>query len=154
MNETVKKLNELLASLSLFYQNIRCLHWNLTGENFFPFHKQLNDLYDDVADDIDTVAERLRAMNFIAEHRFTEYLKQSAISEINAVGRDQDESAKLVILGINSILTILNSIRVSASDNEDYATTALSESMMLSYQKKLWMYSMIGSRKTGISKYL
>ena len=33
-----EKLNLLLASYSVFYQNTRGAHWNIKGEKFFELH--------------------------------------------------------------------------------------------------------------------
>lgn len=32
------KLNNLLANYQLFYQNLRGLHWNIKGRDFFELH--------------------------------------------------------------------------------------------------------------------
>jgi starvation-inducible DNA-binding protein len=33
-----EKLNGLLAIFQIFYQNLRVLHWNIKGKNFFKLH--------------------------------------------------------------------------------------------------------------------
>lgn len=40
-----EKLNELLADYSIFYQNIRGYHWNITGDKFFELHVKFQELY-------------------------------------------------------------------------------------------------------------
>jgi starvation-inducible DNA-binding protein len=32
------ELNDLLANYQLFYQNLRGLHWNIKGKEFFELH--------------------------------------------------------------------------------------------------------------------
>ena len=39
-----EKLNELLADYSIFYQNIRGYHWNITGDKFFELHYKFQEL--------------------------------------------------------------------------------------------------------------
>lgn len=34
VDQLVPPLNELLANLQLYYQNLRGLHWNIKGNNF------------------------------------------------------------------------------------------------------------------------
>ncbi len=34
------KLQELLASLHIFYSNLRGIHWNIKDTNFFVIHKK------------------------------------------------------------------------------------------------------------------
>ena len=33
--DSVEKLNGLLANFQIYYQNLRGLHWNIKGKNFF-----------------------------------------------------------------------------------------------------------------------
>ncbi len=37
------KLQELLASLHIFYSNLRGIHWNIKDTNFFVIHKKLKN---------------------------------------------------------------------------------------------------------------
>ena len=43
--ELAIKLTDLLANYSVFYQNVRGYHWNITGEKFFELHVKFEELY-------------------------------------------------------------------------------------------------------------
>jgi len=55
-------LNELLADMHVLYVKARNYHWNITGDQFFVLHAEFEKLYDGLAEDIDAVAERIRAI--------------------------------------------------------------------------------------------
>ena len=41
---TVSALQQLLADFQVFYTNLRGLHWNVKGKNFFVLHSQFENL--------------------------------------------------------------------------------------------------------------
>ena len=44
----VIELNVLLADYEVFYQNLRGLHWNIKGREFFELHEKFEELYKDI----------------------------------------------------------------------------------------------------------
>ena len=55
----VNGLNQLLADYQVFYQNLRGFHWNIKGHGFFVLHGKFEDMYNDVANKVDEIAERM-----------------------------------------------------------------------------------------------
>ena len=54
-------LKQLLADYQIFYSNLRGLHWNIKGHGFFVLHAKFEELYDDVSEKADELAERQNA---------------------------------------------------------------------------------------------
>lgn len=52
-------LNLLLANFQVYYQNLRGLHWNIKGKNFFELHVKFEELYTDAQEKVDMIAERI-----------------------------------------------------------------------------------------------
>ena len=59
-NEMTEKLIIILASLYSLGLKTQNYHWNVTGENFYQYHKLLEKLYKDNLNSIDTLAEHIR----------------------------------------------------------------------------------------------
>jgi starvation-inducible DNA-binding protein len=57
--ELSQKLNQLLADYQLFYQNLRGLHWNIKGKEFFELHLKFEEYYNDAVVKVDEIAERI-----------------------------------------------------------------------------------------------
>ena len=55
----VSELNGLLANFQIYYQNLRGLHWNIKGKNFFELHVKFEEFYTDSQVKIDDIAERI-----------------------------------------------------------------------------------------------
>lgn len=54
-----EKMNLYLANQEVAYIKLHNLHWYVKGRSFFTLHAKLEELYDQTAEIIDAVAERL-----------------------------------------------------------------------------------------------
>ena len=48
--ELENDLNDFLSNLQIFYQNLRGLHWNIKGNQFFVLHAKFESYYDQTAE--------------------------------------------------------------------------------------------------------
>jgi starvation-inducible DNA-binding protein len=74
-------LTQLLADEHVLYNKTRNYHWNVTGPSFMELHKLYESQYDELAEMIDSVAERIRSIGHYAEGRLKELLKISVLDE-------------------------------------------------------------------------
>lgn len=58
--KVVEALQQLLADYQVFYTNLRGFHWNIKGHGFFVLHSKFEDMYNDAAEKVDELAERIR----------------------------------------------------------------------------------------------
>ena len=61
--ELSENLNKLLADYQLFYQNLRGLHWNIKGREFFELHLKFEEYYNDAVIKVDEIAERILTLD-------------------------------------------------------------------------------------------
>ena len=47
--------SDLGNCLNVFFRKLQNYHWNIHGESFFRIHEKLEEYYDDVAKDVDSV---------------------------------------------------------------------------------------------------
>ena len=59
VESVVAALKQLLADYQIFYTNLRGFHWNVKGKGFFTLHAKYEELYNDAAEKIDEIAERI-----------------------------------------------------------------------------------------------
>ena len=135
-----KKLNELLANYSIFYQNTRGFHWNIKGQKFFELHLKFEELYNDLLLKIDEVAERILTLGHAPDHRYSDYAKTSKIKE-----------SKQISDGLEAVQEILNAFKITillqrellelSADANDEGTNALMSDYIREQEKLVWMYS-------------
>ena len=68
----VIELNVLLADYEVFYQNLRGLHWNIKGREFFELHEKFEELYKEAFEKIDEIAERVLTLEGEPLHTYTD----------------------------------------------------------------------------------
>src|SRR5258706_6136253 len=81
-------LNQLLADEHILYNKTRCYTWTIEGPSFMEFHKLYEAQYNELAEMIDEIAERIRTIGHFAEGRLKEIIKLASLEE-PAVPTDQ-----------------------------------------------------------------
>ena len=72
-------------SFQVYYTNLRGFHWNIKGHNFFVLHSQFEKMYDDTAEKVDEIAERILMLGGTPANKFSDYLKVANINEVDKV---------------------------------------------------------------------
>ncbi|MEP1151667.1 MAG: DNA starvation/stationary phase protection protein [Balneola sp.] len=133
-------LSDLLANYSVFYQNTRGYHWNVSGEKFFELHVKFEELYTDLFAKIDDVAERILTLGFNPNHNFTDYLKTSDISESKEV-TDGYKCVENILNSFQTLLTKQRNVLKVSGDIGDEGTNAMMSDYIREQEKLVWMYS-------------
>ncbi len=136
--ESVEKLNGLLANFQIYYQNLRGLHWNIKGKNFFDLHVKFEELYTDAQVKIDEIAERILTLQGKPLHTFTDYIENSNVP----VGKDisQDvEAVELVVTSLSELLKIERVILDLSDKSDDEGTNAMMSDLIAEQEKTIWM---------------
>lgn len=136
--KTVDGLQELLANLQLYYTNLRGYHWNVKGEMFFGAHERFEAFYDDTADKVDEVAERILMLGGVPAHNFSDYLKVSTIKESGVVN-DHKEIVKLILDALKVLIGLERKVLETASEGDDEGTVALLGDFISGQEKTIWM---------------
>lgn len=63
---TVEQLTHVFNDNFMAYINSHIAHLNIEGRNFYSDHKLLQEIYEDLQDQIDTIGELLRSINAYA----------------------------------------------------------------------------------------
>lgn len=83
LKEVADELTDFLADTYALYLKTQNFHWNLTGREFFSLHLLFEKQYEDLADAVDEIAERIRALGFYAEASFSAFKKRTKIPDEN-----------------------------------------------------------------------
>jgi len=135
-----KKLNDLLANYSIFYQNTRGFHWNIKGEKFFELHLKFEELYNDLLLKIDEIAERILTLGHTPEHRYSQYAKSSIIKESKKVSEGL-VAVEQILEAYKTVIIMQREILSLATDANDEGTNALMSDYIRLQEKQVWMYS-------------
>lgn len=138
--QLAKKLNELLANYSVFYQNTRGSHWNIKGEKFFELHLRFEELYNDLLLKIDEVAERILTLGHSPSHNYSDYTRISKITESKEVS-DGIKSVTNILESFKIIITLQRDLLILSAEAGDEGTNAQMSDYIRAQEKLVWMYS-------------
>ncbi len=141
-----KKLNELLANYSIFYQNTRGYHWNIKGEKFFELHVKFEELYNDLILKIDEVAERILTLGHTPQHNYSEYRAVSTIKESVEVS-DGIKAVENILGSFQTLIILQRELLSISADADDEGTNALMSDYIRMQEKLVWMYSSFLDKK-------
>lgn len=141
METTYKdKLNILLSSYQLHYQNLRSLHWNVKGENFFELHLKYEELYTRTQIIIDDLAERLLVLEITPFSSFTDYLKNSFVQE-NEIISNGIKGMQYILDAQKALLEKEREILLIATEQYDEGTVSLISDLIREKEKTNWMFN-------------
>ena len=78
-------LGNNLASTYVLYHKTHAYHWNVTGPMFYSVHKLTDDQYNALAENVDDIAERIRALGFPAPVGLQDYYERSSIKDVEGI---------------------------------------------------------------------
>ena len=134
----VADLNDLLANFQVFYANLRGFHWNIQGCSFFTLHAKFEELYDDAADKIDEIAERILALNGTPVNKYSVYLGVSEIKEVSDVNCGE-KAVNNILESFGVLIGKERKIKNLADAAGDSATSDLVGDYIAEQEKTVWM---------------
>lgn len=94
--EIADKLADTLADEYQIRLNTQGLHWNVEGPLFYSVHRLTEDQYNELAESIDRIAERIRALGLPAPQTFGELNKRSSVEDLPEKAELKDRIKRLV----------------------------------------------------------
>lgn len=138
VGNVVKGLQQLLADYQVFYTNLRGLHWNIKGVEFYTLHEKYEEMYNDAAEKVDELAERILMLNGTPVSKFSEYLKVSRIKEVDEITKGKDGVA-LVLENIGELMQQQRDLLIIAGEIDDEATSSMISDYISEQEKTVWM---------------
>ena len=145
VQNVVNELSVLLADFQVFYSNLRNFHWNVKGHGFFVLHSKYEELYNDAAEKVDEVAERILQLGSTPESRFSEYLKVTEIKEADVVSCSK-EALDLLLNYYKTLIARERRIIEVASEAHDDTTVSLVSDFLKEQEKTVWMLVAVSSQ--------
>lgn len=95
MDPLVESLKKVLASSFSFYLKAHNYHWNVEGHSFSEYHAFLGDLYAEVFNAVDLIAEHIRVLDAYVPGSLTRFQQLTSIEDELAVPTSRMMMAKL-----------------------------------------------------------
>jgi starvation-inducible DNA-binding protein len=137
--DVVGALRLVLADTFVLYMKTYAVHWNYQGPKFFSVHKMTEEQYQQLAEAIDTIAERIRALDQVAPISLEKILANSDLEEMSRVDANNDQALLNLISSHSLLARRAHEASTICADADD----VFSEDMMIQrvgeHDKAAWM---------------
>jgi starvation-inducible DNA-binding protein len=132
-------LNVLLADEHILYTKTRNYHWNYEGDNFMEMHKFFEGQYDELAEIIDEVAERIRMLGHYPEGRLKDFIRITRLQEQDYTTIQAEQLMNLLADHESIIINIRKAVSKVNDTYKDAGTTDFITGLMKQHEKIAWM---------------
>lgn len=138
MSKTIATLKQILADTYALVVKTQNYHWNVTGPNFISLHEMFESHYDILSEQVDDLAERIRALGELSPGSLKEFSKATKISEpngkfsANEMLNDLAQSYKLIASSLKEGMAI-------AVSEDDSVTEDMFIEFKTKHDKTIWM---------------
>jgi len=131
-------LSKLLADTYLLYAKTQNFHWNITGPEFYSLHKLSEEQYEEMANAVDEIAERIRALGFYVEGSLESFIKLSSLQEDHKI-HPKHVLLERLIQAHESVIREARVLAELAEKHKDAGTVDMMGRRLLFHEKAAWM---------------
>jgi starvation-inducible DNA-binding protein len=136
--ELVQVVSKALSETYVLYTKTQSVHWNVVGPQFYTLHKLTEEQYEDLAEAVDELAERIRALGAPAPGSFGEFLELSDITEVRERQTAEEAVGMLCTDHETAARTFREGTRIADEDG-DVVTADLLTTRIAVHEKAAWM---------------
>ena len=138
MEKLFKLLSDTQASLFVLFQKTWVYHWNVTGSEFYQFHKVFGKQYEAMFEEIDRLTEHMR---------FLKIKPVSTLKRITEVSQVEEANSSLGAMGMvndlikcnQQIVDLLTQVSDEAEVQKSKGTINLVDDLNEAHGKFIWM---------------
>jgi len=136
--EVAESLSRLLADTYTLYLKTQNFHWNVTGPMFQMLHQMFEQQYAELADAVDQIAERIRALGFPSPGTYQEFTRLTSISHDAGVP-DAEKMIRSLVEGHERVtLTARDAFKIADKSKDEASIDMLTERLQV-HEKTAWM---------------
>lgn len=132
-------LNKLLADENVLYTKVRNAHWNVEGPDFHAQHLFFETIYDELAEIIDEVAERVRSIGHYAVGTMKAWLEITQLTEMAYGKNDSKGFIKEILNDFESLIISLREDIDKVEKYKDAGTEDFLVGILEKHEKTAWM---------------
>ena len=138
--EPQQMLNAILADEFVLYVRTLNCHWNVRGMQFHSLHDFFEKLYQEEAQIIDDLAERVRTVGGTAMATMEEYLGNSRLKETVGPPADPRKMISDLAAGQETVIKHLReAFHVVEEKHDDPSTSNFLADLLGKHEKMMWM---------------
>lgn len=134
-----KGLNGLLADTFTLYLTTHNFHWNVTGPMFNTLHTMFMAQYTELWNAVDPIAERIRALGFVAKGSFADYSKSTSLKDAPSEPPKAKDMIRILVNGHEAVARTARALFPLVDEASDEPTADLLTQRLDVHEKAAWM---------------
>lgn len=131
-------LNQILADEFVLYTKTRNYHWNVAGANFYQLHQFFDAQSIELNENVDEVAERIRALGGRPFSTLSEFVAGSRLTEEPNKTFSAKEMVSKLQADQESIVRSIRADLVKITKLDDAGTVEFLSGLLESHEKMAW----------------
>jgi starvation-inducible DNA-binding protein len=137
MDELIEQMKLCLASVFSLYLKAHYFHWNVEGKDFSQFHEFFGELYEEIYDSIDPMAEEIRTLGSYAPGSLGRFKDLSKIEDETNVP-DAIRMVRVLQMDNQIVITELKKARKMADEQDAHGLVNFLEDRLDKHWKHDW----------------
>jgi starvation-inducible DNA-binding protein len=138
MDKLIEQMKRLLADVYAYGLKAQNFHWNVEGPDFMQYHGLFGGIYEKAADDVDTVAEHIRALDSYAPASFGRFQELTSIQDETTVPI-AIEMVNRLFHDNGKVLATAKIACATAEELKQHGVLNFLEGIIDEYEKQAWM---------------
>lgn len=130
-------LYEVLADTYALYLKTQHFHWNVKGPEFYSLHILFEKQYEELAEAVDEIAERIRALGFYVDASFSAFKEATSVKEATKVLSIKEILTSL-IEGHEAVIRKARKIAELCDKERDFASVDMLGRRLGAHEKMAW----------------
>ena len=135
----IEAVNLQVANFTVLYEKLHHYHWFLKGHHFFTLHVKFEELYNEVTEHLDAIAERLLIIGEKPLSTLKQCLETASITEAATSEQTEQEMVQAVIDDFSKIISEMKEAIKLAEEVNDHVTADMFIGISESLGKHVWM---------------
>jgi starvation-inducible DNA-binding protein len=131
-------LSRLLADTYTLYLQTHNFHWNVTGPFFQQLHVLFEEHYVELAEAVDEIAERIRALGILSPGTYQEFAELSSIKEVKG-DISAEEMIERLVDSHETVVRTAREVLEIAQNSDDESSASLVGDRLVVHEKTAWM---------------
>lgn len=138
-----------MANLHVVSAKLRNFHWNVVGIDFIDFHEKLQELYEEVALEIDRIAERIKMLGFFPLASMHDFVRHATLKEAPSCSYTTSTIASAIVNDFAATARYLREVDKFVRETTDECTINLFGDTLGFLEKHVWFFTAYLERMDG-----
>jgi starvation-inducible DNA-binding protein len=136
--EVASTIAQVLANTYVLYTKTQNFHWNLVDPRFYSLHLLFEKQYEELADAVDLLAERMRMIGAKSPGAMRQFIELASLEESEG-DLNGDQMIQELMEDHTLCANVLRPLVGNIADLGDEGTSDLFVSLLRAHEKNAWM---------------